>query len=285
MKKITLIMFALATSFVFAQNATNAEFVISQTSGAIGDGGVACGDQGAGTTGDNYYMRAYYLYDYGVRGIAQATGIEFFVSTASGTTQLQVMVFDSEGFPGGFDVTALPAPLASGNITVTGADMGTMVRADFDSPAIVDEDTNLVAVVFESDGQTAQFYLGTAAEEEYSSYLASVACGINNPTPVADIGFPDAKHVINVVMDDVVGVGDNLAEMVSIYPNPTSSILNINLPSNIEVLNSSLVDVLGRTTGVVYSNGEMNVSGLSQGVYFLKLETNMGSLTQRIVKQ
>ncbi|WP_164905135.1 T9SS type A sorting domain-containing protein [Aequorivita ciconiae] len=278
-------MFALATSFVFAQSATNAESILSQTSGAIGDGGVACGDQGAGTTGDNLYFRSYYLYDYGVRGIVQATGLEFFVSTATGSTALQVMVFDMEGFPGGFDATNMPVPLASASLTVTSAQVGTMVRADFDSPAIVDEDTTLVALVYETDGQTAQFYLGTAAAEDAPSYLASVACEINNPVPVAVIGFPDARHVINVIVDDVVAVGDNLAEMVSIFPNPTSSVLNINLPSNIEVLSSALVDVLGRTTGVVYSNGQMDVSGLSQGVYFLKLETTQGSLTQRIVKQ
>lgn len=286
MKKITLMMFALATSFaVSAQNATQAEMILSQTSGVIGDGGVACGDSGAGTTGDNYYMRSYNLAESGVSGLVQLTGMEFFVSTASGESELEVMVFDHVGFPGGFDVTNLPPAIASAAITVDGGMVGTLVRVDFDTPGLANQDSNIVAVVFETDGQTAQFYLGTAAEETHTSYLSSIACGINTPTPVADIGFPDSKHVINLVIDDALSVGQNLAEVVSIYPNPASSVLNISLPSNVEVQGSSLVDVLGRTTGVVYNNGEMNVSGLSQGVYFLKLETNLGSYTQRIVKQ
>ena len=85
--------------------------------------------------------------------------------------------------------------------------------------------------------------------------------------------------------EETIGVEDNLAEMVSIYPNPATSVLNINLPSNIEVENASLIDMLGRTTGVVYSHGEMNVSNLAPGVYFLSLETTAGSYTQKIVKQ
>ena len=188
-------------SNMVSTNATNAEMVLSQTSGAIADGGVACGDSGAGTTGDNYYMRNYYLADYGVTGSVQLKGIEFFVSTSSGSTGLQVMVFNVAGGATSLDVTNLPAPLASGFVTVDAGMVGTMVRANFSAPANASANTNIVAVVFESDGQTSQFYLGTAADETTPSYLASVACGINNPVPVATIGFPDAKHVINLIVD------------------------------------------------------------------------------------
>lgn len=82
-----------------------------------------------------------------------------------------------------------------------------------------------------------------------------------------------------------VSVGDNFAEMVSIYPNPTTDVFNIQLPASVEVISSSLVDVMGRTTGITYNNGQMNVSSLAQGVYFLNLETSHGSLTQKVVKQ
>lgn len=288
MKKITLMMFALATSFAFnvnAQNATQAEIILSQTSGPLSDGGVACGDAGAGTTGDNYYMRSYKLSDYGVTAPVQLKGITFNVSTSSGDTELQVMVFDYPNFPTGFDVTALPTPLATGTVEIDPSMVGLDVYAEFDTPGIADQDSNIVAVVYEPDGQIASFYLATAETETQTSYLASVACAINNPVPVADIGFPTAKHVIDLTIDDVLSVNDVLAQSVSVYPNPASSVLNISVPSNIQVENSSLVDMLGRKTGVVYSNGEMNVSGIAPGVYFLTLETNLGSYTQKIVKQ
>jgi len=95
--------------------------------------------------------------------------------------------------------------------------------------------------------------------------------------------FPSfAWHMTN---EPKVSVGDNIAEMVSIYPNPTTDVFNIQLPASVEVISSSLVDVTGRTTGVEYNNGQMNVSALAQGVYFLNLETSHGSLTQKVVKQ
>ncbi|MCG2418123.1 T9SS type A sorting domain-containing protein [Aequorivita sp. F47161] len=281
MKKITLMMFALATSFAVSAQ----EMVLTQTSGAITDAGVACGDSGAGTTGDNYYMRSYNLAEGGVTGNVSLTGIEFYVGSATGTTGLEVMIFDEVAFPTGFDVTNLPTPLATGEITVDSGMIGTLVRAEFDTPAAANQDSNIVAVIFEADGQTTAFYLGTAETETYTSYLASVACSLNSPTPVADIGFPDSKHVIDLVIDDALSVGENLADKVAIYPSPATDVLNVKLPSNVVVESSSLVSILGKTTGVTLSNGVMNVSGIAPGVYFLNLVTNMGTYTQKVIKQ
>lgn len=83
----------------------------------------------------------------------------------------------------------------------------------------------------------------------------------------------------------VVGINDNFAESVSVFPNPTTDVYNISLPAGAEVISSSLVDVMGRTTGVTYNNGQMNVSSLAQGVYFMNIETTQGSFTQKVVKQ
>ena len=285
MKKITLIMFALVASFAFAQNATTAEVVLTQTSGMIGDGGVACGDSGAGTTGDNWYMRSYDLGASGVVGTVQATGIEFEVSTSTGDTPIEVRLYDGAGFPGSFDVNALPPYLASGITMVDPGNVGTMVRVMFDTPAVVDATMTVIAVVYESDGQSAQFYLGTAEDETQTSYLASIACGIDIATPVAGIGFPDAKHVINVIVDDVASVGDNLSELIAVYPNPVSEVLSFKIPSNIEVTNVSMFDMLGKNVGAVYSNGTINTSAFAQGIYTLRVETTSGTLTQKVVKQ
>lgn len=83
----------------------------------------------------------------------------------------------------------------------------------------------------------------------------------------------------------LLGVEDNLLSGVSVYPNPTSAVFNINLPKGVEVISSSLVDVMGKTTGVTYSNGQMDVSSLAKGVYFLNIKTNQGVVTQKVVKQ
>lgn len=80
-----------------------------------------------------------------------------------------------------------------------------------------------------------------------------------------------------------LGINDNILEEVSIYPNPSSEVFNIALPANVEVLNSSLVNILGKKTGVIYNNGEVNVTELTSGIYFLNIETNLGSITKKLV--
>lgn len=110
--------------------------------------------------------------------------------------------------------------------------------------------------------------------------------GATNWTTISNlIGEPFPSLAWTLTGTETIGIEDNLAESVSVFPNPATSVLNISLPSNIEVTNSSLIDMLGRTTGVVYNNGEMNISGLAPGVYILNLETTAGSYTQKVIKQ
>ena len=109
--------------------------------------------------------------------------------------------------------------------------------------------------------------------------------GFTSWTVIETIIAPDLFPAFAWSMTDeaLLNVNTNLSEVVSVYPNPSSDVFKISLPSNVEVLNSSLVDILGKTTGVVYNNGQMNVSSLAPGVYFMNLETNLGAYNQKVV--
>ena len=72
----------------------------------------------------------------------------------------------------------------------------------------------------------------------------------------------------------------------SIYPNPTSNVLNISNTNNFEIKNISVVDINGRV--VKNQSGaltEINVSDLNTGVYFVTIETNEGKATKKFMKQ
>ena len=86
-------------------------------------------------------------------------------------------------------------------------------------------------------------------------------------------------------MTGEVTLGVNDAELagVSIYPNPASEIVNVKVPSNVELTGVSLYDVLGKKVNVDVSNGQVNVAGLSRGVYVINVETNAGTLTEKLV--
>lgn len=279
MKKITLLMFAMVASFAFnataQSDAPNAEVILTQSVGEVlTNGGVSCGGS------DNWWMREYVL-DQSLT----LTGVQFSAFAIDFDEEFEVYAFAYTGFPAGFDITAPPAALASGFLTVTAGDAGVIVTANFDTPVVANAGTSIVVAVVQPFADGNNIFLGTTDEDTKESYLGSEACGLAEPDTVTNVGFPGAKHLVNLVGDDALSVGDVLAGNVSVYPNPTTDIFNVSLPSNVVVNSSSVVDILGKTTGVGYNNGQVNVTSLSTGVYFLKLDTNFGTYTQKVIKQ
>src|SRR5690625_5018511 len=85
--------------------------------------------------------------------------------------------------------------------------------------------------------------------------------------------------------EEILSVGDNQLDQVAVYPNPTSGILNLKTPAGVEVNSVSLFNVLGQRADVSYSQGTIDMSSLARGVYILEANTSAGTLTQKIVKE
>ena len=85
--------------------------------------------------------------------------------------------------------------------------------------------------------------------------------------------------------EQILGTKDNALSQVAIYPNPSSDIVNVSIPSSIEIYESSLIDITGKQiSGVRLDNGGFDISMLSKGVYILNVNTSEGPLTKRIIK-
>ncbi len=281
MKKITLFALALVAGFAFQVQAQ--EITLTQnTDQVLVPGGVSCGG------GDNQWYREY---DFGSDPTPYAApllvGVQFGIEAIDFDEDITVNVYDFTGsvFPNGFDSTNPGTPVATGTASVGPGSIGALVRIDFDVPAAVTNVQNFIVQIVQPTASGNFMFLGVTAQETKVSWISSGTCGIvGEPVTMDAVGFPDAHHVINLIIDQALAVGDNLAELASIFPNPMNDLLNVKLPGNVEVTSASLVDVLGRNTGVVYSNGEMNVSALAKGLYILNVETNAGTLIQKIVK-
>lgn len=65
------------------------------------------------------------------------------------------------------------------------------------------------------------------------------------------------------------------------YPNPSSGIVNV------EADNLQYVEVVDNTGRVLMTetSSEVNISGLPNGVYFLRIVTSNGSSVQSVVKE
>jgi len=93
-------------------------------------------------------------------------------------------------------------------------------------------------------------------------------------------GTPITNQIYSELPDEL-----NLEQELSIYPNPVNDLLHIRLPGNEATVR--LMDMRGsilfdqRMSGT----GEVNTSGLENGVYLLQIETAAKSYVQKIIKQ
>ncbi len=150
-------------------------------------------------------------------------------------------------------------------------------------------------------------------EEHYQVKVSTSGYDFNNFTTVFDVTLDEVDYVERTVslaqfagqnvyiafvhndvtdvfvlkIDDISiteGVGvEDLRNALNIYPNPASSIINVNAGGNIESIR--IVNMAGQC---VYSanendsNATVNVSDLSNGMYFMEVTTEAGTTTQKI---
>lgn len=74
-----------------------------------------------------------------------------------------------------------------------------------------------------------------------------------------------------------------IKNMLSIYPNPTSDILNIKTDSKINSV--SVVDITGKKVNVKLEDGKIDVRSLPAGIYLINVETKDGISTEKFIKK
>ena len=80
----------------------------------------------------------------------------------------------------------------------------------------------------------------------------------------------------------------NLTSDLSVYPNPTTNKVNINLANNKEIANVTITNILGKVVKTTTMNGEntqLSVKDLINGVYFVSIETTNKVITKSLVKK
>ena len=126
----------------------------------------------------------------------------------------------------------------------------------------------------------AHFGIGTSTEIE--SVLIEWPSGTIDFIENVDI---NSQHVF-IEGEHVLGTSDFALNGISLYPNPTTSIINFSL-NNIEGTPVRVIDVNGKiilnTTISLDSN--INVETLTNGVYFVQLQIENKDLSYKFVKK
>jgi hypothetical protein len=87
----------------------------------------------------------------------------------------------------------------------------------------------------------------------------------------------------NTFTTTVLSTNSVANEKFSLFPNPTSTILNFQTQNAISSI--KIIDITGRTTNIQnFSNDAVDVSSLASGVYFVEVKTVDGSFREKFVK-
>ena len=126
----------------------------------------------------------------------------------------------------------------------------------------------------------AHFGLGTSTEIE--SVLIEWPSGTVDLIENVDI---NSQHVF-IEGENVLGTSDFALNGISLYPNPTSAMVNFSL-KNIEGTPVRIIDVNGRTIlkTTISSDNNINIEMLTNGVYFIQLQIENKDLSYKFVKK
>ncbi len=147
---------------------------------------------------------------------------------------------------------------------VTGDPIVQWLSADVESGSLIQDETQDVNVTIDATGLVSDTYMG--------KFL------IRNNDPTNELAQ------VAITLGVTVGIDENgETEYVAAYPNPASTVLHIQ--SNGNITNVRLINTIGQ---VVYHNtqtSDIDISNLERGVYFVQVDTENGTTTQKILIQ
>ena len=149
-------------------------------------------------------------------------------------------------------------------------------------------------------GQTNQLYASALGGSYQYTYLWSPADNLNDPTaqnPVFTatetgnftytVTVNDGSETATASVSFVVVEDDNVEEIasekVNVYPNPASSVINIDGIGSFQNLDVTIVNIHGQIVREEVNSLEINVKDIDSGIYFVKINCDGQQYLKKIV--
>lgn len=137
---------------------------------------------------------------------------------------------------------------------------------------------NWIKIGPDIDGEAQNDYSGDSVSLSADGSIVAIGA------PGNDGNGLDSGHVRVYDLSSVLGLVNNSHSNFSIYPSPTSGLLNI--ISEFPVTQIAVYNLLGQLVLSNSSQNTIDISGLSQGLYFIKIKDKHGNReTQQVVKK
>ena len=127
-------------------------------------------------------------------------------------------------------------------------------------------------------------YNDTAAnvlDNAYEYYIAIEAPDCNTVPLMSEFIKSNLEYI-----NPNLGISDlsYLEESISLFPNPTSGQVQLNISNDIEVIKVKLYNVLGQQIALA-ANNTIEMSFLPSGLYYLQIDTNLGTTTKTVIRK
>ena len=154
-----------------------------------------------------------------------------------------------------------------------------------------------IQVTADLDADLGKLYLnGTSvAEWQWSLNNADGTAGTNAIAGFDFFGTDANNGEGSYYIDDVqvvestgVGLTSLVSNEIKVYPNPANATILVQLPENMDLGTIAVFDILGNqvssTSRFIGSKTTIDISGLNNGVYFIKAENKNVRLCSQVVK-
>lgn len=299
--------FLLSVAFVcVASISTNAQTTISQTGGAAPTTTTIYCPQQTGTPPATTGIRASSYYrSYTMAAATKIVSVKVgnIVNLATGTGAptsfpITVTLYKSNGpFPAsaasGLTQLAtvnksLPKSAVSGTTLVPST-----ATVDFVWPVPVAAGDIIVVEVSHADVNGGLFLMGAVdpTATGTSGYIKAANCSITTPTDIStiNVGTPPAPANGKIVLDLVENASASseqfFTENFTLYPNPTTDILNIASKNGLNASEIRITDLSGKVVKVQKDATTINVSDLSAGTYLIDITTKDGKASSKFIKK
>lgn len=130
--------------------------------------------------------------------------------------------------------------------------------------------------VFGSSNQQMDFVLNNTSNGEVIYQ--------NVPFIVTSLEFDPDKNIISKNNSVVLNVKNIELETLKLFPNPSSNVLKLSLPSEVILEKATFYNSIGQIVKSSKNETSWNVNDLSNGIYLLDLETNFGVKQMKFIK-
>ena len=146
-----------------------------------------------------------------------------------------------------------------------------------ESVVIKDEDSYYIDYDF-----TLPYTIAVGESVEVDVYLMVIICKSAMLETELVIMSSVGEQTVAVKYDDEIGVGENSLSSVGIYPNPMKDVLHVEGDG---IANVTIFNSVGQQIIYVENRNDIDVSSLSDGLYFVRISDAKGSVVvKKVVK-